>query len=269
MLPNPDIDPVLIRLGPIALRWYGLMYVLALTAAFFMIKARAAARNVALAIEDLHDLILYAALGVILGGRLGYVFFYNLPYYLDHPAKLLAVWEGGMSFHGGLLGVTAAVGAFCWRKGYAFYSIADLAAPIVPIGLGLGRIGNFINGELYGRVTDVPWCMVFNRTGGGPFCRHPSQLYEALLEGLLLFGVLWALGRRPRPPGMLCWAFIAGYGACRSFVELFREPDAHLGLLAGVVSMGQLLSLPMLVVGLIMLWSVQRKQSVQSSRRNK
>ncbi len=269
MLPNPDIDPVLIRFGPIALRWYGLMYVLALTAAFFMIKARAAARNVALAIEDLHDLILYAALGVILGGRLGYVFFYNLPYYLDHPAKLLAVWEGGMSFHGGLLGVTAAVGAFCWRKGYAFYSIADLAAPTVPIGLGLGRIGNFINGELYGRVTDVPWCMVFDRTGGGPLCRHPSQLYEALLEGLLLFGVLWALGRRPRPPGMLCWAFIAGYGACRSFVELFREPDAHLGLLAGVVSMGQLLSLPMLVVGLIMLWSVQRKQPVQSSRRNK
>ena len=269
MLPNPDIDPVLIRLGPIILRWYGLMYVLGLTAAFFMIKARAAARNVALAIDDLHDLILYAALGVIIGGRLGYVFFYNLPYYLQHPAKLLAVWEGGMSFHGGLLGVIVAVGAFCWRKRYSFYSIADLATPTVPIGLGLGRIGNFINGELYGRVTDVPWCMVFNRTGGGPFCRHPSQLYEALLEGLLLFGVLWVLGRRPRPPGTLFWALIAGYGACRSFVELYREPDAHLGLLAGVLSMGQVLSLPMLVVGLIMLWSVQRKQSVQSSRRNK
>ena len=269
MLPNPDIDPVLIRLGPIILRWYGLMYVLGLTAAFFMIKARAAARNVALAIDDLHDLILYAALGVILGGRLGYVFFYNLPYYLQHPAKLLAVWEGGMSFHGGLLGVIVAVGAFCWRKRYSFYSIADLATPTVPIGLGLGRIGNFINGELYGRVTDVPWCMVFNRTGGGPFCRHPSQLYEALLEGLLLFGVLWALGRRPRPPGTLFWALIAGYGACRSFVELYREPDAHLGLMAGVLSMGQVLSLPMFVVGLIMLWSVQRKQSVQSSRRNK
>jgi len=242
VLPNPDIDPILIRLGPIALRWYGLMYVLGLAAAFFMIKARAAARNVVLSIEDLHDLILYAALGVILGGRLGYVLFYNLPYYLNHPAKLLAVWEGGMSFHGGLLGVIAAVGAFCWRKGYAFYSIADLAAPAVPIGLGLGRIGNFINGELYGRVTDVPWCMVFARTGGGPFCRHPSQLYEAALEGLLLFGLL----------------------ACRTFVELFREPDAHLGLLGGVVSMGQLLSLPMLVLGVVMLWSVQRKQSVRS-----
>ena len=264
MLPNPDIDPILIRLGPIALRWYGLMYVLGLAAAFFMIKARAAARNFVLSTEDLHDLILYAALGVIAGGRLGYVFFYNLPYYINHPGKFLAVWEGGMSFHGGLLGVIAAMGVFCWRKGYAFYSIADLAAPAVPIGLGLGRIGNFINGELYGRVTDVPWCMVFARTGGGPFCRHPSQLYEAALEGLLLFGLLWALGRRPRPPGTLSWAFIAGYGACRTFVELFREPDAHLGLLGGVVSMGQLLSLPMLVLGVVMLWSVQRKQSVRS-----
>src|SRR5206468_3472746 len=158
------------------------MYVLGLAAAFFMIKARAAARNFVLSTEDLHDLILYAALGVIAGGR----------------------------------------------------------------------------------ITDVPWCMVFGRTGGGPFCRHPSQLYEALLEGLLLFVVLWALGRRPRPPGTLSWAFIAGYGACRSFVELFREPDAHLGLVAGVLSMGQLLSLPMLVLGVIMLWRVQRKQSGQS-----
>jgi phosphatidylglycerol---prolipoprotein diacylglyceryl transferase len=269
VLPNPDFDPVLIRLGPIALRWYGLMYVLALTVAFFMIKARAAARNVTLAIEDLHDLILYAALGVILGGRLGYVFFYNLSYYFEHPAKILAVWEGGMSFHGGLLGVLVAAGAFCWRKGYAFYSIADLAAPTVPIGLGLGRIGNFINGELYGRVTDMPWCMVFERTGGGPYCRHPSQLYEALLEGLLLFWMLWALERRPLQPGTLFWALIAGYGACRSFVELYREPDMHLGLLAGGLSMGQLLSLPMLVLGLIMLWFVGRKQSVKSLKRNK
>src|SRR5439155_13001 len=149
--------------------------------------------------------------------------FYNLSYYLEHPAKLLAVWEGGMSFHGGLLGVILAAGIFCWRKGYAFYRIADLAAPTAPIGLGLGRIGNFINGELFGRVTDVPWCMVFDRTGGGPLCRHPSQLYEALLEGLLLFVMLWVLGRRPRPPGTLFWAFIAGYGACRSFVELVSE----------------------------------------------
>jgi len=259
VLPNPDIDPVLIRLGPIAIRWYGLMYVFGLTAAFFIIKARAASRKVALSIDDLHDLILYAAIGVILGGRLGYIFFYNLPYYLEHPAKFLAIWEGGMSFHGGLLGVITAVFVFCRRKVYPFYTIADLATPTVPIGLGLGRLGNFINGELFGRVTDVPWCMVFEKTGGGPLCRHPSQLYEALLEGLLLFAVIWIVGRRPRAPGTLFWTLIAGYGACRVFVEFFREPDAHLGLLAGVLSMGQVLSLPMLALGLFMIWSVQRK----------
>ena len=259
MLPNPDIDPVLFRLGPIAIRWYGLMYVFGLTAAFFMIKARAAKHQVALSLDNLHDLILYAAVGVILGGRLGYILFYNLPYYIESPVKLLAVWEGGMSFHGGLLGVIVAVGVFCRRKGRTFYAIADLAAPAVPIGLGLGRLGNFINGELYGRATDVPWCMVFDRTGGGSLCRHPSQLYEAFLEGVLLFALVWAVGRRPRAPGTVFWAFIAGYGACRAFVELFREPDAHLGLLAGMISMGQVLSLPMLALGLFMIWLVQRK----------
>ena len=264
MLPNPDIDPVLIRLGPIAIRWYGLMYVLALSQAFFIIKARAANRKVALSIDDLHDIILYAAVGVILGGRLGYILFYNLPYYLEYPAKLLAVWEGGMSFHGGLLGVVVAVFVFCRRKGHPFYTIADLATPTVPIGLGLGRLGNFINGELYGRVTDVPWCIVFEKTGGGPLCRHPSQLYEAFLEGLLLFAVIGAVGRRPRAPGTLFWTLIAGYGVCRSFVEFFREPDAHLGLLAGVLSMGQALSLPMMALGLVMIWLVQRRPSLQS-----
>ena len=264
MLPNPDIDPVLFRLGPIAIRWYGLMYVCGLTAAFFMIKARAVKHQVALSLDNLHDLILYAAVGVILGGRLGYILFYNLPYYIESPVKLLAVWEGGMSFHGGLLGVIVAVGIFCRRKGRTFYAISDLAAPAVPIGLGLGRLGNFINGELYGRATDVPWCMVFSRTGGGFLCRHPSQLYEAFLEGVLLFALVWAVGRRPRAPGTVFWAFIAGYGACRAFVELFREPDAHLGLLAGMISMGQVLSLPMLALGLCMIWLGQRKQSRQS-----
>ena len=261
MLPNPDIDPILIKLGPIAIRWYGLMYVLGLAAAFFIIKSRAARCKVALALDDLHDLILYAAIGVILGGRLGYIFFYNLPYYLDHPAKLLAIWEGGMSFHGGLLGVIVAVWAFCRRKGYGFYAIADLAAPAVPIGLGLGRLGNFINGELYGRPTEAPWCMVFDKTGGGPLCRHPSQLYEAFLEGIVLFVLLWALGRRPRSAGMLFWTFITGYASCRLIVEFFREPDAHMGLLAGLVSMGQVLSAPMLLLGLVMLAVIQRKRA--------
>src|SRR6266568_4965622 len=190
VIPNPHIDPILIRFGPVAVRWYGLMYVLGLTTAFFLIKTRAARRKVALPLNDLHDLILYAAIGVILGGRLGYTNFYNLFYYLDHPAKILAVWEGGMSFHGGLIGVIVACWIFCRRKGYSFYSLADLATPTAPIGLGLGRLGNFINGELFGRPTDVPWCMVFDATGGGPLCRHPSQLYEAFLEGVFLFAVV-------------------------------------------------------------------------------
>jgi phosphatidylglycerol:prolipoprotein diacylglycerol transferase len=166
-----------------------------------------------------------------------------------------------MSFHGGLLGVIVGVWIFAKRKGYGFYAIADLAAPAVPIGLGLGRLGNFINGELYGRPTDVPWCMVFDKTGGGPLCRHPSQLYEAMLEGIVLFVVLWTLGRRSRPDGVIFWSFITGYGICRLVVEFFREPDAHLGLMAGLISRGQVLSLPMLIIGLIMLVVVQRKQA--------
>ena len=257
MIPNPHIDPILIRLGPVAIRWYGLMYVVALTTAFFLIKARAAYRKVELPLNDLHDLILYAAIGVILGGRFGYTLFYNLPYYIDHPAKIFAVWEGGMSFHGGLLGVLIAGYVFCRRKGYSFYTLADIATPTAPIGLGLGRLGNFINGELYGRTTDVPWCMVFDASGGGPMCRHPSQLYEALLEGVFLFTLVWIVDRRPHAPGVLFWTFITGYAACRIFVELFREPDAHLGLFGGFISMGQILSLPMLVLGLVMLWYVQ------------
>lgn len=265
----PHIDPVFLRLGPLEFRWYGLMYICAFLASYFIILAGVKRKGLPLSKDQVADLIFTVALGVILGGRLGYILFYNLPFYISHPMKLFAVWEGGMSFHGGLLGATLAGIYFIRKHKLRFYPLADIAFLSAPVGLMLGRIGNFINGELYGRVTDVPWCMVFNRTGGGPLCRHPSQLYEASLEGLLLFGMLWALGRRPRPPGTLFWALIAGYGACRSFVELYREPDAHLGLLAGVLSMGQVLSLPMLVVGLIMLWSVLRKQSVQPSRRNK
>jgi len=267
VIPNPHIDPVLIKFGPLAIRWYGLMYVLALTGAFFLIKTRAARRKVTLPINDLHDLILYAAIGVILGGRLGYTVFYNLPYYLDHPAKIFSVWEGGMSFHGGLIGVILAGWIFCWRKKYSFYTLADLATPTAPIGLGLGRLGNFINGELYGRPTDVPWCMVFDTTGGGPVCRHPSQLYEAFLEGVLLLALVWIVDRRPRAPGVLFWTFIAGYAACRIFVELFREPDAHLGLFGGFISMGQILSVPMLLLGLFMLLYVQRQRHVKKEGR--
>ena len=255
-MPFPVIDPVFFRLGPLQFRWYGLMYVLGLVAAYFLIKRRASARHVALNTVQLSDLIMYAALGVFLGGRLGYTLFYNAAYYVQHPVSILAVWEGGMSFHGGLLGACLAIWLFCYNKGFPVYAIADLAVQAVPVGLGLGRLGNFINGELYGRPADVAWCMVFPR--GGEACRHPSQLYEAVLEGALLFVVLWVLARKPRPPGMIFWSFIAGYGVLRNVVELFREPDAHLGFVLGPFTMGQLLSLPMILLGLVMIMVTYR-----------
>lgn len=256
-IPFPEIDPVFFSIGPLKFRWYGLMYLLGLTGAYFLIRSRARAKHVALSQEQLYDLIVYAALGVFLGGRLGYTLFYNAAYYLQHPLSILAVWEGGMSFHGGLLGTCLAIWLYCRRKGFAVYTIADLAAQAVPIGLGLGRIGNFINGELYGRSTDVEWCMVFPR--GGDVCRHPSQLYEAGLEGLALFLVLWIVGRRETPPGTVFWSFIGGYGVFRSFAELFREPDAHLGFLLGPLTMGQLLSIPMVFLGAFMIFRGYRK----------
>ncbi len=262
----PVIDPVFFRLGPLQFRWYGLMYVLGLLAAYFLIKRRAAARRVPLSQPLLYDLIMYAALGVFLGGRLGYTLLYHGAYYLEHPVKILAVWEGGMSFHGGLLGTCLAVWLFCRKKGFPVYTIADLAAQAVPIGLGLGRLGNFINGELYGRPTDVAWCMVFPR--GGPACRHPSQLYEAALEGVVLFVVLWAFARTPRPPGMVFWGFVAGYGLLRSVAELFREPDVHLGFVLGPLTMGQLLSIPMMLLGLVMIVVTGRSTLASAMRKD-
>lgn len=260
-VPFPAIDPVFFRWGPLQFRWYGLMYVLGLTAAYFVIKHRAATRAIPLSNVQLYDLIMYAAFGVFLGGRLGYTIFYNPTYYLHHPAEILAVWEGGMSFHGGLLGTCAALALFCYRKGFAVYPIADLAAQAVPIGLGCGRVGNFINGELYGRPTDVAWCMVFPR--GGEACRHPSQLYEAALEGVVLFVVLGFLGKTHTPPGTTFWSFITGYGILRSIGELFREPDAHLGFMLGSLTMGQLLSLPMVLLGFTMILVCVRNGRVE------
>ncbi len=250
-IPYPNIDPVFLDLGPIQFRWYGLMYLIGLTIAYFVIREKAAARGLGLSKDQVYDMIVWAAFGVFIGGRLGYVLFYNLSYYLDHPSKILAVWEGGMSFHGGLIGTIVALIWFGKRQQIPIYTIADMAAAVTPIGLGLGRIGNFINGELFGRPTDVDWCMVF--PNGGPACRHPSQLYEMALEGALLFIVLWVIGRRPTPPGTIFWSFLTGYGICRMVAELFREPDAHIGFIFGTLSMGQILSLPMIVVGAFML----------------
>ncbi len=248
MFAYPEIDPIIFRIGPLAVRWYGMMYLLGFVAAWFIIRRLVRLRSLALDAEGLSDLLFYGILGVIFGGRFGYVLFYNPAYYLKHPLSALAVWEGGMSFHGGLLGVVAASVLFCHRRGLPKLLTGDILVTAASVGLGLGRVGNFINGELWGRVTDVPWGMVF--PGGGPLPRHPSQLYEAVLEGAALFAVLWLLHRRRAAPGVPFFTFFLLYGSFRFSIEFFRQPDAHLGFLWGGATMGQLLSLPMILAGL-------------------
>ena len=247
----PTIDPVFLRIGPLAFRWYGLMYIIGFVASYFIISSGARRKEIPLSRDDMADLIFTVALGIICGGRLGYVLFYNLSFYLEHPLKAFAVWEGGMSFHGGVTGAILAGWWYVRKKRLPFFRMADIASMAGPVGLFCGRIGNFINGELYGRVTNVSWGMVF--PGGGPQLRHPSQLYEAFLEGPLLLLIVWLTFRRSPPDGVVFWSFIAGYGLFRFFVELFREPDTQIGLLFGTVSMGQLLSLPMFLLGLAMI----------------
>lgn len=264
-IPYPQINPVFLEFGPLQFRWYGLMYLIGLTAAYLLIKRKTAATGLSIKSEQVYDMVVFAAFGVFLGGRIGYTLFYNFSYYAQHPLKIFAVWEGGMSFHGGLIGTTVALLWFSKRHTIPVYAVADLAASVTPIGLGFGRLGNFINGELYGRETDVDWCMVF--PAGGPVCRHPSQLYEAGLEGLLLFTILWIIGRWATPPGTVFWSFLTGYGLCRLFVELFREPDQQMGFVIGPVTMGQLLSAPMVMVGLIMLaWGFYKASPNPSPR---
>ena len=248
MLTYPKINPVIVRIGPVAIRWYGVMYLLGFLAAYFVIRRLSRKRGVPLEGEALSDLLFYDVLGVILGGRIGYVLFYNLPYYLHHPLRIFAVWEGGMSFHGGLLGVIVATVLFCRSRNLGMLAVGDLLVTAAPIGLGLGRVGNFINGELWGRVTHVPWAMVF--PGAGPLPRHPSQLYEAVLEGPVLFAILWYLHRRKASVGVPFFAFFLGYGIFRFTVEFFRQPDPQLGFLWWGATMGQLLSLPMIIFGL-------------------
>lgn len=260
----PQIDPVLIEIGPFAIRWYALAYIFGLVAGWQYMRRLVRRPGWRLSATDIDDLLLYVTLGVVLGGRLGYVLFYRPGHYLTHPLEALAVWEGGMAFHGGLLGVAVAVALFARLRARSFFELCDALAPAVPIGLFLGRIANFINGELYGRTSDVPWAMVF--PGGGPEPRHPSQLYEAGLEGVLLFLVLAWFAWRPRGPGSdgrLAGIFLLGYGLARSFAELFRQPDAHLGFLLGGLTMGQLLSLPLIAVGV---WLIARTHA--GSRRS-
>ncbi len=250
----PQIDPIIFQIGPLAVRWYGLMYLFGFGFSYLYMLQILRWRKFDFTKEDISDLIFYAVLGVIIGGRLGYVLFYNPGYYLHNPLEIPAVWQGGMSFHGGFLGVVVALLLFGKRRNKSLLEIGDLVAAATPIGLFFGRIGNFINAELWGRTTDVPWAIIFPGAGSDP--RHPSQLYEAGLEGALLFLLLMFLHRRHIAKGVVMFTFIAGYGLARLLVEFFREPDAHIGFLPGHVTMGQLLSIPMLVVGLIGVYMV-------------
>jgi phosphatidylglycerol---prolipoprotein diacylglyceryl transferase len=256
MLIHPQFDPVAIHLGPIAIRWYGLMYLAAFAQFWGLGRHRILTRPASgWTLEQLDDLLFYGVLGVILGGRLGQVLFYDPSFYFAHPLEIVAIWKGGMSFHGGFLGVLFAFVLWSRKHGRHWLDTGDFIAPLVPLGLMAGRIGNFINGELWGRVapSDLPWAMVFPQAGD-LLPRHPSQIYHASLEGLALFLVLWFYSRRERPRGAVSGLFLIGYGICRSFVEFFREPDAGIFGLSYVVSMGQWLSLPMIAAGLWLLW---------------
>jgi len=257
----PNIDPVAISLGPVQIHWYGLMYMVGFIAAWWLIRRWALKANSGWTLQQVDDLIFYCALGVVLGGRFGYIFFYNFDTFLQDPLMILRVWEGGMSFHGGILGVAAAMYLFARQTGHAFLEVADRVAVVTPIGLGAGRIGNFINSELWGRTTDVPWGVVF--PNGGALPRHPSQLYEFALEGVVLFVCLALYSRFKPPVGALAATLVLLYGAFRFIVEFFRMPDQHLGFVAfGWMTKGQLLSLPMVGIGLLVLmWVYQRNRS--------
>lgn len=249
MISYPDIDPVIVALGPLKIRWYGMMYLLGFLAAYLLGRFRARRKNSPVAPSQVEDLIFSAALGAVLGGRVGYVLFYGFERLLQEPLWLFKVWEGGMSFHGGLLGVFVALIIYARKINCTLGALCDFVAPLAPIGLGFGRLANFINAELYGRVTDVPWAMVFPTDPSG-LPRHPSQLYQFALEGLLLFAVVWWYARRPRPDWTVTGVFLCVYGGARYIVEFFREPDAALAF--DWVTRGQLLSLPMIILGVAM-----------------
>ncbi len=251
------IDPILIQFGPIRISWYGLMYVFGFIASYFLVRFQLQKKDFGITRGEVEDLYFYLIIGLFVGARLGYVLFYDFSKYLNQPLEIVAVWHGGMSFHGGLIGVIVASILFCWKKQKSFWNVADLFVVTAPIGLGLGRIGNFINGELYGRITQVPWAMVF--PAGGSLPRHPSQLYESALEGGLLFVILWRLKDRNLPRGFLLAFFLILYGIFRFFIEFFREPDPQLGFVLGPLSLGQILCLLMTGGGVLMAVLVKKK----------
>ena len=272
MLMYPQIDPVALQIGPLAIHWYGLTYLAGF--ALFMLLGNLRLRHAPYATlgwtrKDVEDILFLGVLGVVVGGRLGYCLFYKPGYYLAHPLEVFAIWQGGMSFHGGLLGVIGAMLWFAHSRGRPWLEVADFVAPCVPTGLAAGRIGNFINGELWGRFAspELPWGMVFPHSGS-VLPRHPSQIYQFLLEGLLLFVLLWLYARRPRLRGEVAAAFLVGYGALRFIAEYFREPDAFLGLLGLGLSMGQWLCLPMIAAG-VLLWLWAQRQPASAAARGR
>ncbi|MBF1994819.1 prolipoprotein diacylglyceryl transferase [Serratia symbiotica] len=282
----PKFDPIIFSIGPVSLHWYGLMYLVGFVFAMWLAVRRASKPDSGWTKDEVENLLYAGFLGVFVGGRVGYVVFYNLPLFLDNPLYLFKVWDGGMSFHGGLMGVILVMAWFAHRTQRTFFQVSDFIAPLIPFGLGAGRLGNFINGELWGRVTtDTPWAMLFpgsrsediaiatatadatllpllNQYGVLP--RHPSQLYELLLEGVVLFIILNLFIRKPRPMGAVSGLFLLSYGTFRIIVETFRQPDAQLGLFNGMISMGQILSIPMVVAGIMMMvWAYRRRPQQQ------
>jgi phosphatidylglycerol:prolipoprotein diacylglycerol transferase len=265
VVPYPDISPEILRIGPFAVRWYGLMYLAGFVASYFLITYQTRRKGLNLNKDIVLSLFLYLIIGLVVGARLGYVIFYDFLLYLQHPFEIFAIWHGGMSFHGGLLGSIAADILFCKKCHINFWQMSDLLIVTAPIGLGLGRIGNFINAELYGRVTDVPWGVMF--PSGGPLPRHPSQLYEFFLEGVVLFTILWILKDKKLRAGIVSSVFLVLYGFFRFCVEFFREPDSQLGLIIGPFSMGQLLSSIMILIGVgVFYLRVRNEKDVQKKK---
>jgi phosphatidylglycerol:prolipoprotein diacylglycerol transferase len=270
VIPFPAFDPVLVQIGPFGVRWYALAYIVGIVGGWLYARALVRAEAVwggpaPLQVADFDDFVLWVTLGIILGGRIGYVLFYNAGYFAEHPAEIFQLWKGGMSFHGGFLGCVVAVVLFARARSLPILTLGDLTCAVAPIGIFLGRIANFVNSELWGRPTDIPWAMIF--PNAGPLPRHPSQLYEAALEGLVLFALLAFMirGGALKRPGLITGAFALGYGIARSFCELFREPDAQLGFLWGRLTMGMLLSLPLMLAGIAFIVAARRAEPLRRS----
>jgi len=270
MIPYPDISPEIIRIGPLAIRWYGIMYLIGFALSYLLVKyqikkkrqkteVKKQAAGKRLLSLDIASLYSYLIIGLLLGARLGFVVFYGLSYYIQYPLEIFAIWHGGMSFHGGLIGSIIAGILFCRKMKINAWQVSDLVIVTAPLGVGLGRIGNFINGELYGRVTNVPWAMIF--PDGGPLPRHPSQIYQFFLEGMILFAILWILKDRGFRPGIISSLFAILYGVFRFFIEFFREPDPQLGFIVSFLTMGQILSVAMILIGLGIIYHLKTATS--------